>query len=224
MEPANDQTEPFPPPPQFLHGKLLEWDRALSLTPPWHWAILHMGKRVENRQRWKGCSYRGPIWLHAAKGLGLRDEFSETVAGIRRILQVQNDPAGQRVFDAMAAAGQVVRREHEWVPGPKLARGAIVGRAWISAVIDQNVDNHGLRYLDAVGPPSHRRLFTEAEQRWWFGGFALWLDRVEVLAEPVICPGAQMIYRVTPEVATACLRQLPPVVPVADLSPVGRSV
>lgn len=39
---------------------------------PWWWAILHAGKRVENRV-WT-TSYRGPILLHAAKGC-TRDEY-----------------------------------------------------------------------------------------------------------------------------------------------------
>lgn len=46
--------------------------RCLSLTRPWPWAILHAGKRIENRQRADGrmpslCRYRGPLLLHAAK-------------------------------------------------------------------------------------------------------------------------------------------------------------
>jgi hypothetical protein len=39
-------------------------ERALSIRQPWAWAILHAGKRLENRPvRWK---YRGPICLHAS--------------------------------------------------------------------------------------------------------------------------------------------------------------
>jgi hypothetical protein len=38
---------------------------ALSLRQPWLWAILHAGKRIENRT-W-ATKYRGRIRLHAAK-------------------------------------------------------------------------------------------------------------------------------------------------------------
>ena len=38
---------------------------ALSLRQPWAWAILHAGKRIENRT-W-ATKYRGRIRLHAAK-------------------------------------------------------------------------------------------------------------------------------------------------------------
>ncbi len=44
--------------------------KALSLSQPWADVILEQGKRVENRVDrgpWRGgCSYRGPILLHAS--------------------------------------------------------------------------------------------------------------------------------------------------------------
>lgn len=43
-------------------------DRALSIRQPWAWAILIAGKDVENRSR--RFHYRGPICIHAAKGVG----------------------------------------------------------------------------------------------------------------------------------------------------------
>jgi hypothetical protein len=48
--------------------------KALSGRQPWWWAILHGGKRVENR-RWN-TAYRGPILLHAAKGC-TEDEYHD---------------------------------------------------------------------------------------------------------------------------------------------------
>ncbi len=38
---------------------------CLSLSQPWAYAVLFLGKGIENR-RWPTC-YRGPITLHAAK-------------------------------------------------------------------------------------------------------------------------------------------------------------
>lgn len=39
--------------------------RALSIQQPWAWAILYLGKRVENRTWYTG--FRGPIYIHAGK-------------------------------------------------------------------------------------------------------------------------------------------------------------
>lgn len=38
--------------------------KALSIRPPWAYAIAHLGKRVENRT-WR-TNYRGPILIHAS--------------------------------------------------------------------------------------------------------------------------------------------------------------
>lgn len=47
---------------------------AISIRQPWAWAILHAGKPVENRS-WS-TNIRGPICIHAAKGMTL-DEYYE---------------------------------------------------------------------------------------------------------------------------------------------------
>ncbi len=43
--------------------------KALSVRQPWVDAVLYGGKRIENRLAWRSCSYRGPLLLHAAKGM-----------------------------------------------------------------------------------------------------------------------------------------------------------
>jgi hypothetical protein len=40
---------------------------ALSIRQPWAWAIIHLGKDIENRP-WK-APYRGPMLVHASKTL-----------------------------------------------------------------------------------------------------------------------------------------------------------
>lgn len=45
---------------------------CLSIRQPWLWAIVHAGKRCENRT-WS-TKYRGPVFLHAAKGMK-REEY-----------------------------------------------------------------------------------------------------------------------------------------------------
>lgn len=59
--------------------------KALSLTQPWLWSILHAGKSIENR-KWP-TYFRGTCALHAAKGM--KDEeyhsakaFIEAVSGL----------------------------------------------------------------------------------------------------------------------------------------------
>src|SRR5580693_2266204 len=37
--------------------------KALSIQQPWAWAILYLGKRIENRT-WSS-DFRGPIYIHA---------------------------------------------------------------------------------------------------------------------------------------------------------------
>lgn len=56
--------------------------KALSIRQPWAWAILHAEKRIENRD-WKGPpSYRGPLLIHAAKGIRV-GEHAEAIAWMK---------------------------------------------------------------------------------------------------------------------------------------------
>jgi hypothetical protein len=45
---------------------------ALSIRPPWAWAIVHAGKDVENRSR--RCHFRGRFLVHASLDL-TQDDF-----------------------------------------------------------------------------------------------------------------------------------------------------
>lgn len=75
--------------------------KALSIRQPWAWCILHGSKPVENRSWW--TSYRGPILIHAAKGM-TRDEYEDA-------------------RDFAASLGVTLP------PAEELPRGGIVGRA-----------------------------------------------------------------------------------------------
>lgn len=86
--------------------------KALSGRQPWWWAILHAGKRIENR-RWS-TPYRGPILLHASKGCGL----------------VECAEAMEWMFDRKLIDGGCSWPGLEGVP-----RGGIVGRARIVDVV-----------------------------------------------------------------------------------------
>jgi hypothetical protein len=47
--------------------------KALSVRPPWAWAILHAGKTVENRAR--PTQYRGPLVIHSARTITPLERF-----------------------------------------------------------------------------------------------------------------------------------------------------
>lgn len=101
--------------------------KALSGRQPWWWAILHAGKRVENR-RWN-THYRGPFLLHASKGCTL-DEWRQGYEWMRSAFGFQ------------------------WVLGrvPALSdmqRGGIVGRARICDVIHPGDHLHASKLVAA---------------------------------------------------------------------------
>ena len=48
--------------------------KSLSIRQPWAWAIIHAGKDIENRN-W-ATKFRGPVCIHAAKGM-TRDEYDD---------------------------------------------------------------------------------------------------------------------------------------------------
>lgn len=64
---------------------------ALSIRQPWAWSILHAGKDIENRS-WR-TRFRGPIALHAAKGL-TKAEFEDCLATVHAISETQPFPPG----------------------------------------------------------------------------------------------------------------------------------
>ncbi len=86
--------------------------KALSGRQPWWWAILHAGKRVENRV-WN-TKYRGPIILHAAMGCTV-DEYEDALIWMENV----------GVIDHISKAP----------PLKEMQRGGIVGRARIVDVI-----------------------------------------------------------------------------------------
>lgn len=94
--------------------------KALSGRQPWWWAILHAGKRVENRV-WN-TSYRGTVLLHAAKGCTV-DEYEDAC--------IWMENAG--VIDHISKVP----------PLKELQRGGIVGRARIVDVILPAVGRFG---------------------------------------------------------------------------------
>jgi hypothetical protein len=158
--------------------------KALSLTQPWAETILHHGKRIENRMAWKGCSYRGPILLHAAKGVGTRDAFEDTVDQILDILKPAPGAERLAMLDPVAICRIGGRGRHHaegwFAPAPTLKRGGIIGRARIVDVTQPSALPRGV-HAEVAFENWVRRGGDPSQRRWWFGGFALVLDEVEPL-------------------------------------------
>lgn len=56
--------------------------KALSIRQPWAWAIVSGSKRIENRD-WS-TSYRGPLLIHASKGMTV-GEYQSAAMFIQRL-------------------------------------------------------------------------------------------------------------------------------------------
>lgn len=90
--------------------------RALSIRPPWAWAIVYAGKRIENRS-WS-TNYRGPLLIHASSSLSHSD-----VRSLERILGRRVDP-GLFIKGAIVATGvladivPVQKTKSRWAVGP----------------------------------------------------------------------------------------------------------
>jgi len=119
---------------------------ALSVRQPWAWAILHGGKRLENRSQAAidhGMK-NGLICLHAAKGM-TREEYESGRDFINAAINRTNYPDLE-------------------VPKPcDLVRGAIIGTMYVCGVAKcaEDVDNNPwfmgpraliLREVDAIEP------------------------------------------------------------------------
>lgn len=131
--------------------------KALSIRQPWAWAILHAGKRIENRD-WRSCHYRGPLLIHAAKGCGI-EEYADAAMGMKHEGLAWPEqhalPVGAPPLPILPALA-------------KLDRGGIVGVCRLVGVVDRD----GL-YTPSVAP--------DLDMRWFAGPIGLILADVRPL-------------------------------------------
>lgn len=92
---------------------------AISIRQPWAWAIVHAGKDIENRD-W-ATSRRGPICIHAAKGM-TKGEYADANRFIQRAVGVVDQAWLDRWLGVTAA---------EFL----LDRGGIIGTAEIAGCV-----------------------------------------------------------------------------------------
>lgn len=75
---------------------------ALTIRQPWGWAIVHAGKRVENRC-WR-VRYRGPLAIHVGQGADMAD--AATVAHVAGV-DLRTVREGARVRGAVIAVARL---------------------------------------------------------------------------------------------------------------------
>lgn len=88
---------------------------ALSIRQPWAWAIMTLGKDIENRE-W-ATRFRGPVCIHASKGLTL-DEYNGFIRTVHHVSLAHPFPSGETV-----------------PPMHQLPRGGIVGTAEVAGCV-----------------------------------------------------------------------------------------
>ena len=123
--------------------------KALSIRQPWAWAILYAGKRIENRT-WS-TNYRGPLLIHAARGMTSREYCDAFIwmSGVELIPKNPNGPTDMPIFD-------------------KLDRGGIVGKSYL-------IDIYHPHEYSANAFPKEHLIWWDQNQYGWL------LDKVEPL-------------------------------------------
>jgi len=138
--------------------------KTISIRQPWAWAILHAGKRIENRDWRAAPSYRGSLLIHASKGC-TGPEFASAAIWMHE--QHLATPIEWRLD-----------RQHPDTPKIQalstMPRGGIVG---VCDLVD--VILPGGVYASKAYPanPAHR-----ADSSWYVGAIGLVLDNVRPLS------------------------------------------
>lgn len=161
--------------------------KAITLTQPWASLVAFGEKRIETRG-WP-TSYRGPIAIHAAKGLAdpIRNED-----GLREWML-------QEPFAAALARHGVTVAE-------QLPRGAIVAVAelvdclGIPSQLANAIRSRGRTLGDVfAGPAEHERAFGDYSD----GRFAFILGDVKAVDPAVPYRGAQGLFEIPDDVVSA---------------------
>ena len=171
---------------------------ALSLRQPWAHAVVHGGKRIENRVLWENSHFRGEFLIHASKGMTRKEwEDARAFALARKVAWVPPDPK---------------RLDGETRKPMVLERGGIVGVARVVGVVVSSLDGISAMVRElapGVAPgyyaPHVQRELTPLEHKWWMGAFALVLDDVRPLPF-VPCKGMLGFFKLGPDVMSELVR------------------
>ena len=93
--------------------EILEY--AISLREPWIYAILHLGKDIENR-RWKS-NFTGRLYLHASKTFD-HAGYDHLVNVLKLKLPKPHEFRLGGIVGAIDIDGYVVEHESMWFQGP----------------------------------------------------------------------------------------------------------
>lgn len=174
--------------------------RAISLTRPWPYTILHLGKRIENRSDKRGmppmCRHRGPLLLHAA--LGWDDGVADWCFERQLADEIDAPRLNQRDIHPTGIVGRcdVVGHVAPLLPTEQGDdRPLIVMGAGLILTTVYTPD----RLVHVCGPVevtgALARIAAALDLRWWMGGFGLILDDVVAFDEPIPCRGALGLWR-----------------------------
>lgn len=151
--------------------------KALTLTQPWATLIAIGAKRIETRS-W-GTSYRGPLAIHAAKGLG-------PVGGMRGL----REQCGTPPFDYHILQWRLKTKQVD------LPLGAIVA---VATLVDVKRIDVGLRSQVLAQTITPNEIdFGDYSS----GRYAWFLEDVKPLTEPVPCNGALSLWEVNDDLST----------------------
>lgn len=161
--------------------------RALTLWPEWAYAIVHLGKRVENRGWMPRTTLIGqPLAIHAGKAIGGGGRDPRIDVGA--MLQIASDAGhrwdGKRIGDLRGP--QYNRLLDEVIAGIRAMSSAVVCISTLAGVLPKRPRNfHGYHAPDSYG---------------WK------LENVIVLQEPVTVKGARGLW-LLPDDVLACVRE-----------------
>jgi hypothetical protein len=173
---------------------------ALSIMQPYCEAILALGKSIENRDWRSGCHYRGPLLLHASKGIGSRDDFSIAVEGVRACWEATSHGGDEEVWEASLGRRTAPDpKTPRWqpaglVPSVAMELGGIVGMVDVVGVVRRCPVPYDRPSADVRDGAVLRRA-SDDEEAWWTGGFGLLLRRPRRLPF-VACKGALGLWAV----------------------------
>lgn len=157
--------------------------KGLTLTQPWATLIACGAKRIETRS-W-GTGYRGPLAIHAAKGLGPvggKSGLGEQCA-IRPFEQVLS-----QWFEDFGATKSAERA------GRVMPLGAIVATANLVDVRRIDMRLRASVLAQTITP------FEIEFGDYSSGRFAWYLENVKHLYQPIECKGALSLWDVPPEI------------------------
>lgn len=92
--------------------------KALSIRQPWAWLILHGGKDIENRV-WR-TRYRGPLLIHAAKGMTEAEYLGTCLFAAARGVELPaaRDLLRGGIVGQVEVVNCVAQSESRWFEGP----------------------------------------------------------------------------------------------------------